>query len=85
MVSVDNVKVITSTIINFEDHKTRIEKILLKTGLERIRLSAWKGDKAISRSIILSEEELFDLLNQAIHSGVLNRNFIGKLRERIEI
>lgn len=85
MVSFDAATVTASTFINTEDHETRIEKLQLKTRLERIRLSAWKGDKAISRSIILSEEELLDLLNQAILSGVLHRNFIGKLRERIEI
>jgi hypothetical protein len=85
MVSIVAAKVTASAFINIEDHETRIDKLLLKTGLERIRISAWKGDKAISRSIILSEEELLDLLNQAIHSGVLHPNFIGKLRERIEI
>ena len=39
----------------------------------------------LSRPLVLSEAELLELLHQAIHAGVLPRNFIGKLRERIEI
>jgi hypothetical protein len=85
MVSIDNAKVTASTFIKIEDQETRIEKLQLKTGQDKIRLSAWKGDKVSSHSIILSEEELLDLLHQAIDSGVLPRNFIGKLREKIEI
>jgi hypothetical protein len=85
MNSYDDAKVTASTFINIEDQETRIEKLNLETGQERIRLSSWSGGAILSQPLILSETELLELLHQAIHAGVLPRNFIGKLRERIEI
>jgi hypothetical protein len=85
MLSFDDAKVIASTFIKVEDQETRIERLQLESGQEKIRLSSSNGNRVVSRPLILSEEELLDLLHQAVHSGVLPRNFIGKLRERIEI
>jgi hypothetical protein len=85
MASYDDAKVTASTFINIEEQETRIEKLHLETGQEKIRLSSWSGEKIISRPIVLSEVELLELLYQAIMAGVLPRNFIGKLREKIEI
>jgi hypothetical protein len=85
MVSFDDAKVTISTFINFEDQETKIEKLHFETGQEKIRLSSSKGGNSPSQAIFLSEAELLELLHKAIHAGVLPRNFIGKLRERIEI
>ncbi|MDP2994429.1 MAG: hypothetical protein Q8N46_04815 [Anaerolineales bacterium] len=85
MVSYDDAKVTASTSVNIENQETRIEKLLIETGQEKIRLSSWSGGDILSRPLVLSEAELLELLHQAIHAGVLPRNFIGKLRERIEI
>lgn len=85
MVSSDDAKVIASTFINVEDQAIRMEKLQLEPGQEKIRLSFLSEDNNVSGSHIISEEQLLDLLNQAIHSEVLPRNFLGKLRERIEI
>jgi hypothetical protein len=85
MNSYDDAKVTASTFINIEDLETRIEKLHLETGQEKIRLSAWSGDAILSHPLVLSEVELLELLHQAIHAGVLPPNFIGKLREKIEI
>lgn len=85
MVSYDNAKVTASTFINVEDLETRIEKLQLETGQEKIRLSSRVGGENFSQPLVLSEMELLELLHQAIHAGVLPRNFIGNLRERIEI
>jgi hypothetical protein len=85
MVSNENAKVTASTFINIEDLETRIEKLLLETGQEKIRLSSWSGGTFQSQPLVLTESELLELLHQAIHAGVLPLNFIGKLRERIEI
>jgi len=85
MVSFDDAKVTVSTSVNIEDQETRIEKLLFETGQEKIRLSSWSGGDILSMPLVLSEAELLELLHQAIHAGVLPRNFIGKLRERIEI
>jgi len=85
MVSYDDAKVTASTFINNEGQETRIEKLLIETGQEKIRLSSWSGGDILAQSLVLSEAELFELLLLAIHAGVLPRNFIGKLRERMEI
>jgi hypothetical protein len=85
MVSYDDAKVTASTFINNEGQETRIEKLLIETGEEKIRLSSWSGGDILAQPLVLSETELFELLLQAIHNGVLPRNFIGKLRERMEI
>jgi hypothetical protein len=85
MVSYDDAKVTVSTSVNIENQETRIEKLLFETGQEKIRLSSWSGGDILSMPLVLSEAELLELLHQAIHAGVLPRNFIGKLRERIEI
>lgn len=85
MVSSDDAKVIASTFINVEDQAIRMEKLQLEPGQEKIRLSFLSEDNNVSGSHIISEEQLLDLINQAIHSEVLPRNFLGKLRERIEI
>lgn len=85
MVSYDDAKVTASTSVNIENQETRIEKLLIETGQEKIRLSSWSGGELLFRPPVLSEAELLELLHQAIHAGVLPRNFIGKLRERNEI
>ena len=85
MVSSDDAKVIASTFINVEDQAIRMEKLQLEPGQEKIRLSFLSEGNNVSGSHIISEEQLLDLINQAIHSEVLPRNFLGKLRERIEI
>jgi hypothetical protein len=85
MAPLDGAKALASTFIKIEDQEIRIEKLKLETGQEKVRLSSLIGKKEVAHPLILSEEELLDLLNQAIHAGVLPRDFIGKLRERIEI
>jgi hypothetical protein len=81
----EDAKVTASTFMNKEDLETRIEKLHLATGQDKIRLSSWSGGVFQSQPLVLSEEDLLELLHQAIHAGVLPHNFIGKLRERIEI
>ena len=85
MASKNEVKALASTFIKSEDQEIRIEKLQLETGKEMVRLSSSIGKKQVLHPLILSEEELLDLLNQAIHAGVLPINFITKLRDKIEI
>ena len=85
MVTYDDAKVTISTSVTIENQETRIEKLQIEPGQEKIRLSSWSGGVFLSRPLVLSETELLELLHQAIHVGVLPRDFIGKLRERIEI
>ena len=85
MNSDDDAQVTASTSVDLEGLEARVEKILNGSGQEKIRLSGWSGGKIIAQPLVLSEAELLEVLHQAIHAGVLPRNFIGKLRERIEI
>ena len=85
MAPLDEAKTLASTSIKTEALEIRIEKLQLNTGQEKVRLSSSIRNEEDSQSLILSEDELLDLLNQAIHAGVLPRDFIGKLRDRIEI
>lgn len=85
MDSYDDAKVIGSTSIYIDGQETRIEKLMLETGQEIIRLSFGKKGDKYNPVFLFSEVDLLELLHKAIHEGVLPRNFIGKLRERIEI
>jgi hypothetical protein len=85
MAAKNQAKALAFTFIKSEDQEIRIEKVQLETGKEMVRLSSSIGKKQVLHPLILSEEELLDLLNQAIHSGVLPLNFIAKLRDKIEI
>jgi hypothetical protein len=85
MDSLDNTKVSSSSFVMIGDQKISAEKLLLEDGREKIRLVVSQGDNKISDPILLSETDLLELLHQAIIANVLPRNFIGKLRERMEI
>ncbi len=81
----ENAKVLSSSFVKIEDQELSFEKLILEDGREKIRFSARQEKGKISNPIILSETDLLELLHQAIHAGVLPRNFIGQLRERMEI
>jgi hypothetical protein len=85
MGQLDDAKALASTFIKTENQEIRIDKLQLETGTEVVRLSSSIGNNEVTHSLNLTEAELLELLNQAVHAGVLPRNFIGKLRDRIEI
>ncbi len=80
------VKVVASASIGLKEQEARIEKLLSEEkGQEVLRLSVLAKEKPLSRPLVLTEDELIDLLHQAIHAGVLSLDFVGKLHEEIEI
>jgi len=85
MVENENKKVTASAVIDLVDQEVRIDKLALDTGGEEIRISFWSGGLLLPQPLVLTENQILDILHQAVHAGVLPRNFIGKLRERIEI
>ncbi len=85
MDSQENAKVTTSSFVKFEDQEIRVEKLICEDGRGKIRFSARYGKEKYSDPIILSETDLLELLHKAINAGVLPRNFLGQLRERMEI
>jgi hypothetical protein len=68
------------------DTEGKIEKLLLKgTPPEKIRISCWGKDQTRSLPLDLTEEELVDLLYQAIRAGILSPEFLNKLHSEFEI
>lgn len=58
-----------------------IERILVKDlGQEEIRFSWWKGGKMMMRPLDLPEEELQQLLANAITGGVFSEEFLRTLQ-----
>ena len=82
----EQVKVIASVSMDIADHEARIEKLSTDNGRQAIvRISVWKNGKILSGPVMLSEEQLLELLHKAAHAGVVSHGFAGKLREKIEI
>lgn len=81
-----SVKVIASVSMELAEHEARLEKLLADPARgEEIRFSAWRQGQLLNEPLVLDESELLALVHQAILKGVLSQDFIGKLRERIEI
>ena len=79
-------KVVASASTGLKGQEARIEKLLsAEKGMEVLRLSVLSDGKPLSRPLVLTEDELIDLLHKAIHAGVLSLDFVGKLHEEIEI
>jgi hypothetical protein len=75
-------KIVAAVSIDMDGHEARIEKLATRPdGQADIRILATHQ----AGPLILSEEQLIELLHKATHAGVLSRGFVGKLRERIEI
>jgi hypothetical protein len=79
-------KIISSASIDIHGRDTRIEKVLpAGSAQENLRLSIWANGLLDSQPLDFSEEDLPILLYRAIHARILSQDFIGKLRQRIEI
>jgi hypothetical protein len=79
-------KVIASVSIDTDDREARIEKLSTgEVGQAVLRISAWKKAESQAQVLMLSEQQLIELLHKASHAGVLSHDFIGRLREKIEI
>jgi hypothetical protein len=80
------VMIVASVSVDIYDHDARIEKLAHgETGQAIIRISARKKGGSHAEALTLTEGQLIDLLHKASHAGVLSQDFIGKLREKIEI
>jgi hypothetical protein len=86
MVKRDQFNIVASVTVDLDGLETRLEKISTReAGRTAIQLSSWKKGRSLAGPLELSEEQLIDLLHKASHAGVLSRDFIGKLRAKIEI
>jgi hypothetical protein len=85
MSSKDTDKVLAFASIDIDNRLIGIERSIDKDGIERIHLYSRSKEEQPDQPPALSEAELLELLQQAILMGVLSRDFIGRLRERMEI
>jgi hypothetical protein len=75
-------KEIASASIAFDEaNEGKIEKIFVKeTSQEEIRFSWWKDRRMIPRPLDLSENDLIELLKNAIEADVFSSEFRSKVR-----
>jgi hypothetical protein len=79
-------KIVASVSVDFGGKDARIEKLSVgEDGKTAIRILAWTKGGSQAEPLVLSEEQLIELLHKASHAGVLSQDFIGKLKEKIEI
>jgi hypothetical protein len=79
-------KIVASISIDLAGQEGRIEKLPAdETGKATLRISGGQKGKRLAGPLTLSEEQLIELLYKASLSGVISKDFIGKLREKIEI
>jgi hypothetical protein len=79
-------KIIASVSLDMEGRSARMEKLLsAESGQPNIRIFATRPTGAPSAPLVISEDQLIELLHKASHAGVLSPGFFGKLREKIEI
>ena len=80
------VKVVASASTGPKAREARIEKLLTgESGQTVLRLSLLAEGKLLTPPLVITEEELIDLLHKAIHAEVVSLDFVGKLHEEIEI
>jgi hypothetical protein len=79
-------KIVSSVSINLAGRAARIEKLLeAGTGQATLRISGGQTGESTTAPLTLTEEQLIELLYKASLSGVISKDFIGKLRGKIEI
>ena len=79
-------KIVAAVAIDLDGQEARMERLAAQPDRQAdIRIMAVrKGERQVG-PLVLSEEQLIELLHRASHAGVLSQGFIGKLREKIEI
>jgi len=78
--------VIAAASLELLENEARLERLQEgPAGGEAIRFSTWSQGKLLKGPLVLEESELVALMHLAVQRGVLSQDFIGKLRERIEI
>jgi len=79
-------KVIASVSMELAETEARLERLLTDPARgKEVRFSIWRQGQLSNEPLVLEESELVALMHMAVQKGVLSQDFIGKLRERIEI
>jgi hypothetical protein len=79
-------EIIATASIDLDGREVRMDKLAAaEKGQLDIRIVAVPQGHGQAEPLILTEEQLIELLHKASHAGVLSQGFFGKLREAIEI
>jgi hypothetical protein len=79
-------KIVASVSLDLADQEARIERLSVGgSGQAILRIAGSKKGDNQTEPLVLSEEQLIELLHKASHAGVISHGFIGRLREKIEI
>lgn len=79
-------EIIATASIDLDGREVRMDKLAAAVkGHPDIRIVAAPQRQGQAGPLVLTEEQLIELLHKASHSGVLSHGFFGKLREAIEI
>lgn len=65
--------------------EARMEKLHIKEkGRDEIRFSWWKENRLIPRPLDVTEDQLFELFEDAIQKGVFSPDFLGRLSQLLQ-
>jgi hypothetical protein len=80
-------KIVGTVSIHMRDHEAMIEKLSPpgKAGQADIRISSRVKGASQAEAVMVTEDQLIELLFKASHAGGLSQGFIGKFRRKIEI
>jgi hypothetical protein len=79
-------EIIATASIDLDGREVRMDKLsAAEKGHPDIRITAAHQRQGQAGPLVLTEEQLIELLHKASHAGVLSHGFIGRLREKIEI
>jgi hypothetical protein len=79
-------EIIATASIDLDGREVRMDKLAAaENGHPDIHIVAAPQGQGQAGPLVLTEEQLIELLHKASHAGVLSHAFFGKLREAIEI
>ncbi len=72
-------------IYSWPDSEARLERLFIKAReRDEIRFSWWRNNRLLPRPLDVTEDELFDLLKEAMKQNVFSNSFLLRLKELIE-
>ena len=79
-------EIIATVTIDLGGREARMDKLAAaEKGQPDILIAATPQGQGKAGPLVLTEEQLIELLHKASHAGILSHGFFGKLREAIEI
>ena len=78
--------ILATVSMDLDGRELRVDKLAIADkGQPDIRIVTTPQGQSQVLPLVLTEEQLIELLHKASHAGILSQGFFGKLREAIEI